>query len=388
MSDPKTARGGGARPSTSDADARVVARWDETATARAIDHRQGWLDSSLVFGEVFQARVTGAPHTNWIEGLMARAGIPRGGRWASLGCGAAGEEIKASKLGLCARVSAFDASRASLDLARSAAAQAGVTNLTFETIDLDHFSLETAAFDVVMMNMSLHHVKEIRQALETVRRALVPEGFLLLNEFVGARQFQFPETQLEAVRTLLAALPEAYRRDSTTGLPKTEYLRMPVEHWNVADPSEAIRSDLILPEVERLFEIVVRADYGGTILNLLLEHIIHNFDPLDEKDAALVRVLAAAEALLIDTGVFASDFTAIAARPLGAPREAPPRVSAPPSRLRGLALSSPLAAREAARAIEKLISDLKKVTSELAAMRASRGWKALQALRGLVGRRW
>jgi len=36
---------------------------------------------------------------------------------------------------------------------------------------------------------------------------------------------------------------------------------------------------------------------------------------------------------------------------------------------------------QTARAIEKL-------TSELAAMRASRGWKLLQALRGLVGRRW
>ncbi len=358
-----------------------MARWNETATARAIDHRQGWLDSPFVFGEIFQARVTGAPHTNWIEGLMARAGIPKGGRWASLGCGAAGEEIKAAKLGLCGSLAAFDASRASLDLARRAAAEAGVTNLSFDTIDVDRFSLDARAFDVVMMNMALHHVREIRAALEAVRRALRPGGFLLLNEFVGARQFQFPETQLEAVRTLLAALPEPYRKDATTGFPKTEYVRMPVEHWNVADPSEAIRSDLILPEVERLFEIVVRADYGGTILNLLLEHIIHNFDPHDEKDAALVRVLAAAEALLIDSGVLASDFTAIAARPLDAAREVPAGRIARPSRLRPLALSSPPGAGAAAREIEKL-------TKELAAVRGSRGWKLLQTLRGLAGRRW
>jgi O-antigen biosynthesis protein len=377
MSDSKPA---GRGPATT-ADSRVVARWDEVATARAIDHRQGWLDSPLVFGEIFQARVSGDPHMNWIEGLMTRAGIPRGGRWASLGCGAAGEEIKAAKLGLCGRLSAFDASRASLDLARRAAGEAGVTSFTFETIDLDRFSLEPGAFDVVMMNMSLHHVREIRAALETVRRALQPGGFLLLNEFVGPRQFQFPETQLEAVRALLAALPEMYRKDSTTGSPKTEYVRMPVEHWNVADPSEAVRSDLILPEVERLFEIVVRADYGGTILNLLLEHIIHNFDPLDEKDAALVLALAAAEALLIDTGVLASDFTAIAARPRDTAREEHALVSTPPSRLRGLALSNPPGAREAARTIENL-------KSELAAMRASRGWKLLQNLRSLVGRRW
>lgn len=385
MSDSKPA--GSGLPTTAP-DSRVVARWDERAAARAIDHREGWLDSPFVFREIFQARVAGNPDTNWIEGLMARAGVPRGGRWASLGCGAAGEEIKAAKLGLYERLSAFDASQASLDLARRAAAAAGVTNLTFEAIDLERFSLESGAFDVVMMNMSLHHVKAIREALETVRHALRPGGFLLVNEFVGARQFQFSETQLEAVRTLLAALPEAYRKDSTTGLPKTEYARMPVEHWNVADPSEAVRSDLILPEIERLFEIVVRADYGGTILNLLLEHIVQNFDPLDEKDAAVMRVLAAAEALLIDTGVFASDFTAIAARPLEAAREAPARSPAPPSRVRELALSSPSGSREAARTIEKLGRSIEQLTSELEAMRASRGWKLLQTLRGLVGRRW
>jgi O-antigen biosynthesis protein len=381
VSDTESTGGGGARPSTSHGHARVVAWWDETATARAIDHRQGWLDSPLVFREVFQARVAGAPNTNWIEGLMVRAGIPKAGRWASLGCGAGGEEIKASKLGLYGSLAAFDASRASLDLAQHAAAEAGVTNLSFDTIDNNRFSLPAGAFDVVMMNMSLHHVREIRAALEAVRRALAPGGFLLLNEFVGARQFQFPEAQLEAVRTLLAALPEPYRKDSTTGLPKTEYVRMPVEHWNVADPSEAVRSDLILPEVERLFEIVVRADYGGTILNPLLEHLIHNFDPLDEKDAALVRVLAAAEALLIDSGVLPNDFTAIAARPLDAAREVPARGIAPPSRLRPLALSSPLGNPADLRKIDKL-------TDELAAMYASRGWKLLQALRGLVGRRW
>src|SRR5664280_465931 len=284
---------------------------------RAGGNPEGWLDSPFVFREFFQTRVSGDPDMNWLEGLMARMGIAKGGAWASLSCGAAGEEIKAGSLGLWSALAAFDASQASLDLGRRTAADAGLAGATFAPIDLDRFTLPGGAFDVVLMNMSLHHVREIRAALEAIRGALRPGGFLILNEFVGPRQFQFPDTQVEAVRALLTALPERLRMDLTTSRPKSEYVRLPAAHWEVEDPSEAIRSDLILPEVARLFEIVVRVDYGGTVLNPLLEHVVHNFDAADEKDAALLRLLAAAEALLIDSGVLASDFIALAARPRG-----------------------------------------------------------------------
>ncbi|MGZ6970991.1 MAG: class I SAM-dependent methyltransferase [Thermoanaerobaculia bacterium] len=380
MGDPKQDGSAGAEPEPTHGTAHVAAVWDRIASGRAVDQRLGWLDSSLVFGELFQARISGDPHVHWLGGLITRAGLPKGGRWASLGCGAAGQEIAAGQRGLFSTLAAFDASTASLDLARRAASEAGLSGVRFETIDLDCFTLPEAAFDVVVMNMALHHVREIRPALEAIRTGLAPGGALLLNEFVGPRQFQFPDTQLEAVRTLLGALPERLRIDSTTGRPKLEYVRMPLKHWDVEDPSEAIRSDLILPEVERLFEIVVRADYGGTILHLLLENIVRNFDSGDERDAALVRLLSAAEALLIDSGVLGSDFTAIAARPRPAALDAPPSAPSPPPRVRPLALSRPPDSHIVTLAAER--------TAELIAIRRSRGWKVLQAVRGLFGRRW
>jgi len=368
-------------PSSGAADPRVAARWDETASARARNSLQGWLDSQWVFSEVFRARVAGDPQGNWLDGLMRRGGVPKGGRWASLGCGAAGEEILAARLGLFASLEGFDASPASLELARRKVAESGLDNLTFAAIDLDGFSLPAGAFDVVLMNMSLHHVRELRPALAAVRRALAPGGALILNEFVGPRQFQFPEAQLATVRALLAALPESLCRDTANGIVKRDYLVWPVEQWNEIDPSEAIRSDLILPELERSFEIAVRIDYGGTLLNLLLENIIHNFDPQDEKDTAILGLLAAFEAVLVDSGFLASDFTALLARPLAAEREVPPGGFVPATRLGAAALSTPRGAGATAREIAAL-------EAELAAMRSSRVWRLAQALRGLFGRRW
>lgn len=296
---------------------RVTALWDKTAQDRVINPLQGWLDSPIVLENYVQPRVSGSPHVNWLVGLVDRLRIPKTGRWLSLGCGAAGLEVFSAKTGLFSSLVALDSSPASLEQARHAATAEGVDNVEFGQADLNRLELPTAQFDVVLMNMSLHHIKEIRNLLSQVRRALLPDGFLLVNEFIGPRQFQFTDLQLSLVRKLLAALPLFWRRDSATGEIKAEYRRMPVEHWNLADPSEAIRSDLIVSEVGRQFQIVERLDYGGTILNLLLEHIVHNFDPADEKDVAAIRLLGTIEEMLLQHGVIPSDFTVIAAKKAG-----------------------------------------------------------------------
>lgn len=360
---------------------RVARHWDATARLRARHHLQGWLDSQLIFGEAFQARVSGSPGENWLQGLMRRGGVPKGGRWASLGCGAAGQELLAARLGLCDSLVGYDASPASLELARRAAEEEGRHQLSFAAIDLDAPTLPAAAFDVVLMNMALHHVRELPAALREVCRALAPGGVLILNEYVGPRQFQFPAAQVETVRALLAALPEALREDTANGILKRSYAVWPVELWNEIDPSEAIRSDCILPEVERRFEITVRVDYGGTILNLLLENIIHNFDAEDDKDAAILRLLIAFEAVLVDSGFLDSDFTALVARPLAEEREVPAGGFVEATRLGEVALASPRGAGAAAREIAAL-------QAELATIRSSRVWRLAQALRGLLGRRW
>jgi SAM-dependent methyltransferase len=161
---------------------RVACRRHEPARRAALGrdgppparhHLQGWLDSQLIFGEAFQARVSGSPGENWLQGLMRRGGVPKGGRWASLGCGAAGQELLAARLGLCDSLVGYDASPASLELARRAAEEEGRHQLSFAAIDLDAPTLPAAAFDVVLMNMALHHVRELPAALRAVcRRSL------------------------------------------------------------------------------------------------------------------------------------------------------------------------------------------------------------------------
>jgi ubiquinone/menaquinone biosynthesis C-methylase UbiE len=291
---------------------RVASLWGQTAIQRAANPIQGWLDSMIVLESYVQPTQSGSPHVTWLAGLVERLNIPGNGRWLSLGCGAAGQEIFAAKMGFLKSIVALDASPAALEEGRKAAAAERVTNVEFGTVDLNNPELPEDAFDVVMMVMSLHHVKELRFVLSQIHRALRPDGYFLINEYVGPRQFQFSDLQLSVVHELLEALPERWRRDSATGKVKAEYVRMPTEHWDIADPSEAIRSDEIVAEIERQFHVVDRVDYGGTILSLLLEHIVHNFDPADQKDVAVIRLLGRFEAILMRHGILPSDFTVMA----------------------------------------------------------------------------
>jgi len=292
----------------------VAERWDRTTEQRLENPIQGWMDSPIVLEDCVYPKLGCSPGQHWLPALVERHGIPRNGRWLSLGCGAAGTEIAASGWGLFASLLALDASPASLQAATDAARKQTATNISFRAVDLENLQLPHAAFDVVLMNMSLHHVKGLGQALAEVDRGLREDGWFIVHEFIGPRQFQFTDLQLRYVREMLATLPESYRRDSATGEIKREYVRLPVEHWNVADPSEAIRSDCIVPELEKQFRIVERLDYGGTILSLLLEHIVHNFDATREGDRKIIRDLGREEDRLIRKGVLPSDYTLITAK--------------------------------------------------------------------------
>ena len=80
---------------------------------------------------------------------------------------------------------------------------------------------------------------------------------------------------------------------------------------------EAIRSSEIVPILNNYFQIIERIDYGGTILHLLLQGIIGNFDASKEDDISILKLLAYFEDLLISEKILSSDFTIIVAKKYG-----------------------------------------------------------------------
>lgn len=366
------------------AEGRVSELWGDVAARRARDPVHGWLDAPIVLDEIVGPLQTGRRGLHWLVALVEDLGIARNGRWLSLGCGSAATEIFASKEGLFDSMAALDVSPAALDIARRAAASAGASNITFRRADLNDLTLPQETFDVVLLNMALHHVTNLEGVTALLEKALKPDGVLLLNEYVGPSQFQFTDRQAALASEILVALGSPWNTDATTGKPKLLFLRMPKEHWNVVDPSEAIRSAEMLPVLQPRFEIVLRRDYGGTLLNLVLENIVGNFDPRDPKDAGAIRLLGLVESVLIRQGALPSDFTLVALRR----RPHPAAVTGEDSLEKPWAVASPKEAaylRFERAALESRLVDLEK---HIQAIETSKGWKLLQLLRGLVGRKW
>ena len=82
---------------------------------------------------------------------------------------------------------------------------------------------------------------------------------------------------------------------------------------NDFDPTEAIRSADITSAVQQVCQIRKLKPAGGTILHMLLQDIVSNFDPNDPKDGAVLRLLCYLEWQLISIGELPSDFVYFAA---------------------------------------------------------------------------
>ncbi|MCG7851665.1 MAG: class I SAM-dependent methyltransferase, partial [Methanosarcinaceae archaeon] len=278
--------------------------WDETTVQRKTGKPLGWLDSSLI-RDLYVLPIISGPGSqgDWFLDILTELNIDRDGHWLSLGCGSGGQEAFCLEQGLCSQLDAYDISHEAIRIAKERAYQKGLSNLHFYTGDFNTLKLTKHKYDVITMIMSLHHVAELNKLLPRIHQALKPNGWFLVNEYVGPSQFQYSEIQIKIVNQLLNLLPDRLRYDYVHNQIKQEYIKFPRAHWFQVDPSEAICSDRIEPALNRYFTIVVQRNYGGTLLNPLLEHIVDNFSADQEEDVTILRLLAYIEQKLIHEGV-------------------------------------------------------------------------------------
>jgi len=284
---------------------------------RSTHVRTNWMAHREVQRHV-NRRCSGDPDRTWLD-YFCEVYIParRLRHVVNLGCGDGALEAELIGRDFADSYVGYDLSPDCV--ARATAALAGHrARVRFECTDLNHVALPCEAFDVAFFSHAAHHVERLEHLCEEVRAALRPDGFLLVQEFVGPNRMQWTDTQLAVVNRLLEQLPESLRLDLTRlpeRIPKGPATRASVADWLRNDPSECVRSADILSVLAQSFEILERRDFGGTILQKLLENIVGNFREDDEAHSAIVRLLIAFETLLIEHGVLASDFTFVIARP-------------------------------------------------------------------------
>ncbi len=291
--------------------------WAEEADER-LRYGRGfhWVESPIV-SEYMNRNISGDPALNWLAYSTAtylkNSVSPK---VLSLGCGGGALERDLLRLIPDALVTAMDFSPGAIALASERAREASL-QIKYQIADLNEVKLEPRTFDFVFAASALHHVVQLEHILEQVCDCLKPRGKLIANDYVGPNQLQWTSNQVEAINEILALLPDRYRRRiSDPGEYKRKFLGPgPIEEMNRLDPTEAVRAQEIIPITRRMFHLLELKPFGGTLLHMLLQDIVGNFNPADEADNCILKLICHLEWKLITTGALPSDFAYFVAEP-------------------------------------------------------------------------
>ena len=289
--------------------------WGERARDQvALNKPNSWAECPVVNQEYICPLISGTDHVGWLEYVAKKyytSAVPVA---LSLGCGGGGLERHGLQLQIAQRFDAYDVSNDALEIARGEARKSGQLNsINYALANLNKLEFAEESYDAVFASQSVHHIEALEHYMQQVSRCLKSGGYFIINEFVGPNQFQWTDVQLEHCGRLLAEIPESLRQTIREPGVKHSVERPTIEFMNGYDPTEAIRSADIIPELEKRFEIVERRDFGGTLLHLVLDNIAGNLSD-SEEGKTILRNLFAEEQRLIKEGVIESDFTLLVAR--------------------------------------------------------------------------
>lgn len=222
---------------------------------------------------------------NWFVRFL---GGRRFGRVLSIGCGSGALERDLIRRDLADRVDAMDASVGSLAIAREEAQREGMSaRIRYFAADFNEPSLPRETYDAIFFHHSLHHVAKLEKLLRAVMLALKSDGLLYLDEYVGPSRTWWTDARFVRERELYDRLVPRKAR-------KVRELPLPVVY---EDPSEAVRSGEILPQLRVGFRIVEQRGYGGNLLSVICPGVRWKY-----ATPTLLNALIDAERELLATG--------------------------------------------------------------------------------------
>jgi SAM-dependent methyltransferase len=236
-------------------------------------------------GDFWDREVADPIHTSWMEDLRVRQRInwmigetemlwpiewlerEVGGRTferaLSIGCGTGPLERQLILRNVCGTVDAFDGSVHSLHVARQQADADGTgARIRYFASDFNRPALPRNRYDIVFFHQSLHHVGKLEKLYRAVLRALKPDGYLYLDEFIGPSRHEWDPTRLAPHQAILQSIPKEFRT--------VDELLMPVQP---DDPSEAIRSSEIMEQLAIGFTVEKMHGYGGNLLSVIYPYL-------------------------------------------------------------------------------------------------------------------
>jgi SAM-dependent methyltransferase len=244
-----------------------------------------------------------------------------------------------AKHGVFRHATGLDISAGAVKAAKDLALKEGYTNIDYAVQNINQLQLQENQYDVIWANGAIHHLTGLEHVIPEIKKALKPGGLFVCNEYVGPAYKKIPPRQRELVNAVIYLLPPRLKaRTEETFIPlrwepteksknhfkvlskfSRKFLSNPEFHfgqvWDEGsaytkrmDPSECVRSDEIIPQIQAVFEKTQIFPYNGSILFYALDHVFYkNFDFENRADFGLLETLIQLERHYISSGELTSD---------------------------------------------------------------------------------
>jgi SAM-dependent methyltransferase len=271
-------------------------------------------------------RAIARPQTGSLDGYnLDRVGrrflTPPPARMLALGSGMAFTEEHLLRHDYAQRIVAYEMSGAAVERARERFAEAGLADrIEMRAADVLEDDLPSAAFDAVFVQAAIHHFGRIEDMFALMHRVLRPGGLLIYDEYIGPDHHLYHAEAMAVMDEINACLAPQYRWDVLRDHTRETMQRPSLEWMLQHDPSEGVHASRILPLTYQWFDVLDRADYGGTVMRPFFTGILPNFDWADPKDQTIGALVTLVEQLLTRHGVLPHYHTSVVARRRETPR--------------------------------------------------------------------
>ena len=285
---------------------RTKHTWNSYQVNRAHGVAASWWDSPVIVEEC-QRLITGNPKMDIYEFLKKHL-PPRPLHKGLSICSGSGEfERGLLDNDLCKTIDAYEIAEERVKEGIRLAKEQNY-DLRFHMEDVNKASFGNDCYDICFCWSALHHIDRLEGVCDNISRGLRDKGIVVAQEYIGPSQFQWSDKQIEIINRILPLFPEHFRNSSRTGEVINRVQRPTVKSMNENDPSEAIRSQDILPVLKHYFNINTIRYFGGSVYHLLFNEIMGNFDHNDQKDVTLIRLVLLLERILIEEGILDNDY--------------------------------------------------------------------------------
>jgi SAM-dependent methyltransferase len=210
-------------------------------------------------------RFTGDERVHWYETIARHGPFRRG---AILGTSSLVLERRILETNPSLQVTFFDIADGALARREELFRERFPGRVSTQVADLNFVELPPDTYDLIVSSSTIHHVTNVEHLAYQIDRALTPDGYFFLEDYVGEKRFQFDD---EKKRVYL----EVFNRDrARQGAPRCELIWLDASDLS---PFCGLRSDEVLAVFRRHLDEVALHTASALVTPLLRSRPAQDF---------------------------------------------------------------------------------------------------------------